>query len=192
PLSRSRSLVFKTVKLSSASDFRDTVCFWYSMLLVFSAVISLFSDSGVSWYDLSIPLSHTLNLVFYALGFIVLCSWCFYAFGVSLIWSLCSGALVLLCSDLSILVLWCFSDLVSLFWCFGVTMTWFPSLTLVMYAFGDVCLGPFLPISQALGFYALVFLCFGVSKLWCFYALVFLCFGVSMLWCFGDMSLLDL
>ncbi|KAI8326644.1 hypothetical protein EDC96DRAFT_570106 [Choanephora cucurbitarum] len=124
------------------------------MLLVFSAVISLFSDSGVSWYDLSIPLSHTLNLVFYALGFIVLCSWCFYAFG----------------------VLWCFSDLVSLFWCFGVTMTWFPSLTLVMYAFGDVCLGPFLPISQALGFYALVFLCF----------------GVSMLWCFGDMSLLDL
>ncbi|KAI8323154.1 hypothetical protein EDC96DRAFT_550530 [Choanephora cucurbitarum] len=35
-------------KLSSAYDLCDSVCFWCSMLLVFSAMISLFSDSGVS------------------------------------------------------------------------------------------------------------------------------------------------
>ncbi|KAI8326607.1 hypothetical protein EDC96DRAFT_169071 [Choanephora cucurbitarum] len=55
-------------------------------------------------------------------------------------------------------------------------MLWFLSLTLVIHTFGDVYLGPFLPISQAL----------------VFYALVLLCLGVSMLWCFGAMSLLDL
>ncbi|KAI8326606.1 hypothetical protein EDC96DRAFT_535656, partial [Choanephora cucurbitarum] len=71
------------------------------MLLVFSAMISLFSDSGVSLYGLSIPLS--LNLVFYVLGLFH----CSDALVFLCFWSHCSGALVLLCSDLSILVLWC-------------------------------------------------------------------------------------
>ena len=65
------------------------------MLLVFSAMISLFSDSGVSSM-VSLFLSLPLNPVFYVLGLIVPCSLCFYTFGVSMIWSLCSGALVLL------------------------------------------------------------------------------------------------
>ncbi|KAI8322349.1 hypothetical protein EDC96DRAFT_539091, partial [Choanephora cucurbitarum] len=62
--------------------------------------------------SLSLSLSLSLNLVFYVLGLIVLCFWCFSVlvslfcfFGAALIWSLCSGALVLLCSYLSILVL---------------------------------------------------------------------------------------
>ncbi|KAI8326613.1 hypothetical protein EDC96DRAFT_168863 [Choanephora cucurbitarum] len=60
-----------------------------------------------------------------------------------------------------------------------------------MYASEDVCPGPLLSLSLQLWyymlwcFYALVFLCFGVSMLRCFHALVFRCFGVSMLRCFG-------
>ena len=112
-------------------------CFWWSMLLVTyaSGVLYLWClmplvtyafgvlcyDFFVLWFwcflvwSLYSSLSLSLNLVFYVLGLIVVCSWCFYALGVSML-------LVLLWFGLFVLMLWCCSDLVSLFWCFGVAM----------------------------------------------------------------------
>ena len=87
-------------RLSSAYDLRNTVCFWWCMLLVFDAfgdlcfwcfmswslsllfwcpmilvfsvMVSLFSDSGVSYYGLSFSLSLSLNPVLYVLVLFVL------------------------------------------------------------------------------------------------------------------------
>ncbi|KAI8321802.1 hypothetical protein EDC96DRAFT_539348, partial [Choanephora cucurbitarum] len=66
-----------------------SLLFWCPMILVFSVMVSLFSDSGVSYYGL-----------FFSLSLLIRCSmfWfsLFWCFGVALIWSLCSDALVLL------------------------------------------------------------------------------------------------
>ncbi|KAI8326612.1 hypothetical protein EDC96DRAFT_535601, partial [Choanephora cucurbitarum] len=71
-----------------------SLLFWCPMILVFSIIVSLFPGSGVSYYGLfflSLSLSLlSLNPVLYGL---VSLFWCF---GVSMVWSLCSGALVLL------------------------------------------------------------------------------------------------
>ena len=173
----------------------DFFVLWFWCFLVWSLYSShtLLIWRSMFWVSLFYALSVSMLLVFLWSGLFVLVLWCcfalislFWCFGVSLIWSFCSDVLVLLWFGLFVLVLWCCSDLVSLSYpgglCFDLylllwwSMLWFLSLTLVIYAFGDVCLGPFLPISQAL----------------VFYALVLLCSGVSMLWCFGAMSLLSL
>ncbi|KAI8326575.1 hypothetical protein EDC96DRAFT_536188, partial [Choanephora cucurbitarum] len=73
-----------------------SLLFWCPMILVFSIIVSLFPGSGVSYYGLSfslflsLSLSLSLNPVLYGL---VSLFWCF---GVSMVWSLCSGALVFL------------------------------------------------------------------------------------------------
>ncbi|KAI8325635.1 hypothetical protein EDC96DRAFT_200916 [Choanephora cucurbitarum] len=88
------------------------LCFWCSMLLVFSVMVSLFPGSGVSYYGFSLSLSLSLLSLFLSLflslSFSFLTRW-------SMVWSLCSDALVLLLYGLFVLMLWCFYGLISLF-----------------------------------------------------------------------------
>ena len=148
------------------------LCFWCSMLLVFHVLVTFSPilvsyDSGFLCYGLfvlwfwcfllrSLFFSHSLNPVFYVMVLFVLVLWGYYGlvslfrfFGVSLIWSLCSDALVLLWLGFSLLPWWC--------------------TLLVIYVL--VRFHHSISSSDILCFGALVFLCFGVSMLWCYVSL---------------------